>query len=77
MITIPAEIAKKYGIKKSTKIEVIDTDHGILLVPIVPLDELFGVDDIKTAKKIVEGIHESRNNDFRTGRLIPKIHIIV
>ncbi|MGQ4914350.1 MAG: AbrB/MazE/SpoVT family DNA-binding domain-containing protein [Candidatus Asgardarchaeia archaeon] len=57
MITIPA---KKYGIKKSTKLEVIDTGKGLLLVPIVPFEDLFNVDDKETAKKIIEGIHRDR-----------------
>ncbi len=64
MITIPAKIARKYGIKKSTKVEVIDTGHGILLVPITPFEDLFGVDDMETARKIVEGIHEFRKKDL-------------
>jgi len=64
MITIPAVFAKKYGIKKSTKLEVIDTGKGLLLVPIVSFEDLFGVDDKETAKKIIEGIHQDRKKDI-------------
>ena len=63
MITIPEKFAKKYGIKKSTKIEVIDTEKGLLLVPIMPFEDLFNVDTEETTKKIVEGVHESRKKD--------------
>ncbi|MFQ6073733.1 MAG: AbrB/MazE/SpoVT family DNA-binding domain-containing protein [Candidatus Bathyarchaeia archaeon] len=31
--TIPAEIRKKYGIEEGTRLEVIDTEEGILFKP--------------------------------------------
>ena len=64
MITIPAKFARMYGIKNSTKIEIIDTDRGLLLVPLVPLEDLFGIDSKETARKIIEEIHKSRRVDM-------------
>jgi len=43
-VTIPANIRRKYRIKEGTKIEFIDTEQGILLIPVPPLDQLFGID---------------------------------
>jgi len=43
-ITIPAEVRRKYRIKEGTKIEFIETDQGVLLIPVPQLDELFGID---------------------------------
>ncbi len=63
MITIPAEIARKYGIEKSMKLEVVDTGKGILLIPIVPFEKLFGVDDKKLAKEIISEIHKERKEE--------------
>jgi len=63
MITIPADIARKYGIKKSTKLEVIDTGKGILLVPIPSFKDLFGVDSREIAREIIRGIHEDRRRE--------------
>jgi len=63
MITIPADIARKYGIKKSTKIEVIDTGKGILLIPIPSFEDLFGVDSRELAKEIISEIHEERRRE--------------
>ena len=63
MITIPADIARKYGIEKSTKVEVIDTGEGILLIPITPFEKLFGVDDKELAKEILSEIHEERRRE--------------
>lgn len=63
MMTIPADIARKYGIRKSTRLEVIDTGKGILLVPIVPLEELFGVDDRDFAREMISEIHKERRRE--------------
>jgi AbrB family looped-hinge helix DNA binding protein len=56
-VTIPAEIRKKYNLRKGSIVEFVETDEGILLVPVVPFEELFGVD--KAAKeKVYEMIRE-------------------
>jgi len=67
MITIPADIARKYGIKRSTKLEVIDTGKGILLVPIPSFDDLFGVDEKGIAKEIIKEIHRDRRMELDRG----------
>ncbi|MEM3088702.1 MAG: AbrB/MazE/SpoVT family DNA-binding domain-containing protein, partial [Candidatus Bathyarchaeia archaeon] len=43
-VTIPAEVRRKYGIRKGSKVEFIETEEGILIVPIPRFEELFGVD---------------------------------
>jgi AbrB family looped-hinge helix DNA binding protein len=50
-VTIPAEVRKKYKLRKGSRVKFIETDEGILLVPVIPLEELFGTD--KNVKKIV------------------------
>ena len=62
-ITIPADIARRYGIKESSKLEVIDTGKGILLVPIPSFKDLFGVDSREVAREIIRGIHEDRRRE--------------
>jgi AbrB family looped-hinge helix DNA binding protein len=42
MINIPASIRKKYGIKEGDKVVFLETDHGLVLLRVPPLDELFG-----------------------------------
>jgi len=64
MITIPADLARKYRIEKSTKLEVIDTGEGILLIPIIPFEKLFGVDDKETAKEIISTLHRRRKREI-------------
>lgn len=43
-VTIPARIRKKYGLRKGSRVEFVDTDEGIMLIPVVPLESLFGAD---------------------------------
>jgi len=65
MVTIPVDLARKYNIEKSTKLEVIDTGEGILLIPITPLEKLFGIDDKKTAKEIISLLHQNRKREVK------------
>ncbi len=51
MITIPAKIRQKYGFKQGSKLEFIDTEEGILLVPVKTLRELRGA--FKSHEKII------------------------
>jgi|YelNatPaOPRAMG01_1025707.scaffolds.fasta_scaffold06571_13 AbrB family looped-hinge helix DNA binding protein len=50
-VTIPADFRKKYKLRKGSRVKFIETDEGILLVPIIPLEDLFGID--KNAKETV------------------------
>lgn len=50
-VTIPSEIRKKYQMKKGSRVEFVETGEGVLIVPVVPLEELFGAD--KDKKEIV------------------------
>ncbi len=40
-MTIPSNIRKKYHLRKGTRFRFVETDDGVL---IVPLDELYGAD---------------------------------
>jgi AbrB family looped-hinge helix DNA binding protein len=42
MINIPASIRKKYGIKEGDKVVFLETDQGLVLIRVPPLNELFG-----------------------------------
>ncbi len=49
-ITIPVPIRRKYGITKGSKLKFVDTDEGIMLIPIVTIKNMFGVDKEKQDK---------------------------
>jgi AbrB family looped-hinge helix DNA binding protein len=42
MITIPASIRKKHGIKGGDRMVFLETDQGLMLLRVPPLMELFG-----------------------------------
>jgi len=50
-VTIPAEIRRKYHLRKGSRVEFVETDEGVMIVPVVPLEDLFGAD--KDKKEIV------------------------
>ena len=64
-VSIPSEIRNKYGLRKGSKVEFIDTDEGIVIVPLLPLRALFGVDKSrkKLVREIVREIHDERRRE--------------
>ena len=50
-VTIPSEIRKKYGSRKGSRVRFIETNEGVLIVPVVPLEDLYGAD--RDRKEIV------------------------
>lgn len=69
-VSIPSRIRKKYDLRKGAKVEFIDTEEGILIVPIIPIEDLFGVD--KSRKKLVyemvREIHDERRREASENR---------
>ncbi len=64
-ITIPAEVRRKYGLRKDSEVEFADTGQGVLLVPVVPFDDLYGVDRArkKLIHRMIREIHEERRHE--------------
>jgi AbrB family looped-hinge helix DNA binding protein len=44
MINIPAKIRRKYGIKEGTRVVFVEEEGQLILIPVPPIGELFGVD---------------------------------
>ena len=57
MITIPSKIRKKYDIEQGSKIEFVEIEEGVLLVPLKTLGELRGSGKVN-ASTIIEGVKE-------------------
>ena len=57
MVTIPAEIMRKYGIREGMRVKFIETEAGVLMIPIPKLEDLYGIDR-QHASEIIEGIRE-------------------
>jgi len=56
-VTIPADIRWKYGIREGSKVEFIETEDGILIIPIPRFEELFGVDR-EHRDRILQMVHD-------------------
>ncbi|MGC8998956.1 MAG: AbrB/MazE/SpoVT family DNA-binding domain-containing protein [Candidatus Bathyarchaeia archaeon] len=63
MITLPAELRRKHSIKKGSKVKFIETERGILIVPIPSLEDLFGIDP--TMKEVAKAISEGRREEIK------------
>jgi AbrB family looped-hinge helix DNA binding protein len=50
-VTIPAKIRRKYRVRKGTRVEFIETGEGVMIVPVLPLKDLFGSD--RDSKEVV------------------------
>jgi len=57
MVTIPSEIRKKYKIKEGMKVKFVETETGVLIIPIPELEELCGIDR-QHADLIIQAIKE-------------------
>jgi AbrB family looped-hinge helix DNA binding protein len=64
-VTIPAEIRKKYRLGKGSCIEFVETDEGVLLVPVIPFEDLFGVDKAikETVYQMIKELQEERRKE--------------
>lgn len=64
-VTIPVEIRRKYKLKKGSYVKFVETDEGVLLVPTIPLRDLFGADkDIKeTVYRMIKELQEERRKE--------------
>lgn len=57
MVTIPARIMERYGLTQGSKLEFVETEEGLLLIPVKTLKELRGA--FKLHEKIIrQGIRE-------------------
>ena len=57
MVTIPADIMRKYGIKEGMRVKFIETEAGILMIPVPKLEDLRGIDR-QHASAVIEGVRE-------------------
>jgi len=57
MVTIPSKIRKKYRLHQGSKVEFVEVDEGLLLVPLKSLRELRGIDK-DHSQLIMSGVKE-------------------
>jgi bifunctional DNA-binding transcriptional regulator/antitoxin component of YhaV-PrlF toxin-antitoxin module len=67
MITIPANIKRKYGFKEGGKVAFIEQDIGVLMVPRKNLIDYYGVDEAH-AEELKQAIRELEEEHRREAR---------
>ena len=64
-ITIPVEVRRKLHLKKGSEVEFVETDEGVLIVPVLSLESLRGIDRDKKEQvyEMIRKIHEDRRRE--------------
>ncbi|MEM0054319.1 MAG: AbrB/MazE/SpoVT family DNA-binding domain-containing protein [Nitrososphaeria archaeon] len=64
-VTIPAEIRRKYKLQKGSRVHFVETEEGILIVPIIPLENFFAIDkeNKEEVYQIVKELQEERRKE--------------
>ncbi len=63
-VTIPASKRKKYGIKEGMRVLVKETGGGILIKPIIPIEDLAGIDTAKVSlEEMRKKLDDMRRHD--------------
>jgi len=63
MVTIPVKIRQKYGIKEGMKVEFVDLEDAVLIVPLRSLKELKGLD--KAHEEVLKEAIRELNEEHR------------
>ena len=67
MLTIPSRIRRKYGLRQGSKVEFVEIEEGIFLVPLKTLRELRGAAG-KGATHMVEAASELETEHRKEAR---------
>jgi AbrB family looped-hinge helix DNA binding protein len=63
-VTIPASKRKKYGIREGMRVLVRESSDGILIKPIIPIEDLAGIDSGKiTLDGMKKKLDDTRSRD--------------
>ena len=67
MVTIPAKIMRKYGIKEGDKVSFVEEEGYILLVPKKRLIDYYGIDEAhaEEIKKAIRELNEEHRREAR------------
>jgi AbrB family looped-hinge helix DNA binding protein len=57
MVTIPSSIRRKYGIRNGDKVQFVEVDGAVMMLPVRTLSEMHGLDK-QHANALIEGVRE-------------------
>lgn len=64
-VTIPVDVRRKLGLVKGAQVDFVTTDEGVLIVPVIPFEKLYGIDrdKKKMVYKMIRELHEERRRE--------------
>lgn len=63
MVTIPSSLRRKYGIEEGDKVQFVEVDGAIMMIPVKSLADMHGMFR-ERARDLIEGVREL-NRDHR------------
>ncbi len=68
MVNIPAKIRRKYGLRAGSKVVFVETDSGLLMIPVPPIMDLFGAERANGEKlmQAIRELEEEHRSESRT-----------
>lgn len=57
MVTIPSSLRRKYGIEEGDKVQFVEVDGAIMMIPVKSLAEMHGMFR-EHAKELIQGVRE-------------------
>jgi len=65
MVTIPDKIRQKYGIKEGMRVEFVEMEDAVLMIPLKSLSELKGADKVheKVLREAIRELGEERRRE--------------
>jgi len=67
MVTIPSSIRKKFGIKEGDKVQFVEVDGAVIMIPVKSLSEMHGMDKAHS-KALLEGVRELNREHRKEAR---------
>jgi AbrB family looped-hinge helix DNA binding protein len=63
-VTIPAEQRRRYKIREGSKVRFVESENGLVLKPLIPIEDLAGVDAGKISlDQMRKRVDEMRSKD--------------
>jgi AbrB family looped-hinge helix DNA binding protein len=63
MITLPAEIRKRYNIKIGDEVGFIEEDGEYKIIPILKMEDLIDPSHFESTKKLIDEMRKERDNE--------------
>jgi AbrB family looped-hinge helix DNA binding protein len=67
MVTIPSSIRRRYKIKEGDKVQFVEVDGAVMMIPVKSLAEMHGMFR-ESAKSLVEGVRELNREHRKEAR---------